>query len=170
VLPDGATKIYTTTVRLLLPTVTPTATPTFTPVPIPTATWTPLPPPPTPTPAFVYGVSLAASVSTLSCAAGSSCEIGMTVTNIGNTTDNLAVFVERGGEWLPSLCRSDGVCSENRLIVAGVGQGNAAPLTLRFNIPADSAQKNESYIFRASSELSGGAARSESVTIEVKVE
>jgi len=169
VLPDGNTKIYTTTVRLLLPTPTPTNTPTFTPVPIPTETWTPVPPPPTPTPAFIYGVTLDAAGNSLECTAGASCELGLTVTNIGNVTDNLVVYVERGGEWLPSLCRSGDVCSVDRLVVAGVGAGNVGQLSLKFDIPAGSAPRSESYVFRASSELSGGDARSESITIDVIV-
>lgn len=169
VLPDGGTKIYTTTVALLRPTPTPTVTPTFTPIPIPTATWTPVPPPPTPTPAFIYGAALSAGGNTLSCAVGSSCEIGLTVTNIGNTTDNFTIFVERGGEWPPMLCRSDGVCAVDRLVVAGVGADNAGSLTLKLDIPEGTVPRNESYIFRASSDLSGGAARSESITIDVTV-
>ena len=169
VLPDGGTKIYTTTVKLLLPTATPTATATFTPVPIPTATWTPIPPPPTPTPAFIYGVTLSAAGNALECTAGASCELELTATNIGNTTDNLVVYVERGGEWLPSLCRTDGACSVDRLVIAGIGAGNVVQLSLKFDIPAASAPRLESYIFRASTELSGGEARSESITIDVNV-
>lgn len=169
VLPDGGTENHTVTVELLLPTATPTATPTFTPVPIPTATWTPIPPPPTPTPAFVYGVSLTAAGQKISCSAGATCELGMTVKNIGNTTDNVAVYVEQGGEWLPTLCSAVGNCSVDRLVIAGVGEENTATLTLKFDIPNGSPPRTESYAFRASSEGSGGSARSDSITVEVNV-
>lgn len=169
VLPDGGTEIYTTTVELLLPTATPTPTPTFTPVPIPTATWTPIPPSPTPTPAFVYGVSLSAAGQNMTCNTGAACELGITVQNIGNTTDNIAVYVERGGEWLPTLCSAVGNCSVDRLVIAGVGEGNTSTLTLKFDIPADSPPRTESYIFRAASEGSNGTAVSDSITIEVNV-
>lgn len=171
VLPDGSTDIYTTTVKLKLPTPTPSPTYTFTPEPIPTETWTPLPPTATPTPNYTLGVLLKSvdDVTNYSCAKGQECDIGLLVSNVGNVVDTLAVHMVESGTWPLQLCRQDGVCVQDRLILTNVGEGNTAFITLKLDVSEGSEAQVSQYRLRASSQLSGGAVNSETLAIQVEV-
>lgn len=165
---DGQTKIFTTTVNVLWPTPTPSLTPSFTPEPIVTQTWTPVPPTETPTPQVFYAVSLAVNgENPQSCVAGTTCEVAVLVTNLGDRPDNLGVeFLERGSDsvW---LCRQDGQCADQKLSLTNVGQGNTVFVLLRLTLPADSAGSSFTYMLRAVSDGSQGTVTSEAVTVKI---
>lgn len=170
VLGDGSTQTYTTTVGYLPPTPTPTVTPSFTPEPELTPTWTPIPPTPTPMPNITYGVVLAPSGSTtITCERGQSCDVGLLLTNSGDTADTLALLLVQGGALPAQLCRPDGVCAGNDLQVAGVGPGNTAYVLLRVSTPGDAAAQSTSYVVQGASTGSGRSVTSQAVTIQVTV-
>lgn len=166
---DGQTKIYTTTVSVLWPTATPTLTPSFTPEPPATPTWTPEPPTPTPTPNVIYAVSLSINGnSRQNCTAGTTCEVGVLVTNMGDHADTLSVeFLQRGSDnvW---LCRQDGVCAEQKLTISSVGPGNTAFLVLRATLAAESTGNVFTYVLRGLSDGSQGTMTSGAVTVEIE--
>ncbi|MEZ4663621.1 MAG: hypothetical protein R2911_39295 [Caldilineaceae bacterium] len=172
VLPDGATDVITSSISLIPPTVTPTPSLTFTPLPNPTATWTPIPPTPTPTSDAIYGTNLALSngASPVSCTAGQSCEIGLITTNSGNQVDTLSVLFEQRASWDALLCRQDGVCSNDRLVLSNVGPGNTAYVVLRVVIPTEAAGQSGVYAFRAVSDNSGDAVMSDVVSVQINVQ
>lgn len=172
VLPDGATDVITSSISLIPPTVTPTPSLTFTPLPNPTATWTPIPPTPTPTSDAIYGTILALSngASPVSCTVGQSCEIGLITTNSGNQVDTLSVLFEQQANWEAQLCRQDGVCSNDRLVLSNVGPGNTAYVVLRVAIPADAAGQSAAYVFRAVSGNSGDQVTSDVVSVQINVQ
>jgi len=166
---DGSTKVYSTTVMPLFPTETPTATPSFTPEVIPTETWTPIPPTATPTPNLHYATTLSIDGGDQhSCAVGGSCEIGVLVTNSGDTSDNISLALVQSGGWSPQLCRLDGVCSDNSLPLNGMGPGNTAYAKLVLKIPADVAGQTLTYGLRSISNGSNGAVMSATVTVAVQ--
>lgn len=166
---DGQTKIYTTTVTVLWPTATPTLTPSFTPEPPATPTWTPEPPTLTPTPNVIYAVALSLNGSSRQgCTAGTTCEVGVLVTNMGDHPDTLSVeFLQRGSDnvW---LCRQDGVCAEQKLTISSVGPGNTAFLVLRATLAAESAGNVFTYVLRGVSDGSQGTMTSGAVTVEIE--
>lgn len=171
VLPSGGTEIYTTTVSVVPPTVTPTPSRTYTPIPIPTETWTPVPPTPTPAPNYVYGTTLTTQSggAAATCAIGQTCEIGLLATNTGNTTDTIAVVVAQSGPWQPFLCRQDGVCSaDGRLELSNVGQSLTAFVTLRLEIPDNATRQTTTYALRALSVESGDSVGSDLLSIQVE--
>ena len=172
VLPNGSSKIYTTSVEFLEPTATPTATETFTPEPRPTETWTPQPPTVTPTPDWILATTLrtAEGNSTISCAAGTTCDVGLLVSNGGNVVDTLEIALIEEGAWPPQICRQDGVCSPDRLVLSNVGEGNTAYITLRLSIPADATQATTTYTLRSTSQLSEGRITSEALALTVNLE
>lgn len=171
VLPSGATEIYTTTVSVVPPTLTPTPSRTYTPIPIPTETWTPVPPTPTPAPNYVYGTTLTAQSgqTDITCAIGQTCEIGLLATNTGNTDDTIAVVVAQSGPWQPFLCRQDIVCAaDGRLELDNVGQSLTAFVTLRLEIPDNTARQTATYALRSVSVGSGNSVSSELLSIQVE--
>lgn len=172
VLPDGTTDVVTSTISMIPYTPTPTPSWTFTPEPNPTATWTPIPPTPTPTSDAVFNVNLALSNGSteVSCAAGGECEIGLIVTNSGNKVDTLSVSFEQRAQWEGLLCRQDGVCSADRLVLSSVGPGNTAYVVLRLNVPGDATGQNGVYAFRAASDNSGNTVMSDTVSVQVNVQ
>lgn len=161
VLPDGSTRLYTTTVTMLQPTYTPEPTPTFTLEPVFTPTWTPPPPTPT-TPPFVrYGVALNVNGSTeQTCAKGATCEIGLIAVNTGEEIDTLLASIARSGPWSAQLCRQDGVCAGNNLALPSVGSNNSANISLRISIPGDAAPQAADYGVEAVSAGSGNVVSS----------
>lgn len=171
VLPNGAIQVYTTTVVFDAPTATPTITPTFTPEPIFTPTWTPIPPTPSATPNIRRSVSLAVQGDGAhTCAANSTCTIGLLVSNTGDQIDNLTVSKLAGDSWSALLCRNDGVCGSQVPLIS-VGPGNTVFLELRLTLPADAASGNrQSFQIIASSDGSGGTVTSAAVTVEVVVQ
>ena len=138
VLPSGVTEEYTTTITALLPTPTFTPPPTFTPIPVYTPTWTPQPPPTTPTLVVTYGVELGVvGGSRQQCAIGSTCTIGLSMTNLGSQPDDLAVETVETGPWSSQICRTDGVCSAGTITLYNVGPGNSGTVNLTLSIPGD---------------------------------
>jgi hypothetical protein len=170
VLPDGQTRMITTTVSYLPPTPTPTVTPSFTPIPVYTPTWTPEPPTATAAPDVRYAVLLAVNGdSTLACGVGQSCEVGLLVTNGGDAIDNLNVVLTAGGALPVRLCRPDGVCSSSELPLTSVGPSNTAYVTARFDVPAGTAPQTTTYGLQAVSIGSGRRVTSDIVTITLSV-
>jgi hypothetical protein len=170
ILATGVTQLYTVTVDLIRPTETPTETPTHTPEPVLTPTWTPTPFTPTPTPDLQYGALLAVEGNSHQmCNPGDECEIGLLVTNTSITLDNLAVMLVAKGDWQARVCRMDGVCAEQSLILMNVGPSNTAYVVLRVQPPADAAAAVQSYSIQAVSQGSQGAAVSQVVDVEVEV-
>jgi hypothetical protein len=170
VLQDGSAKTYTTTVTMMQPTSTPEPTETFTPVPVFTPTWTPQPPTPTPTPDVTWGVVVNVDGSTdRTCAPGTTCEIGLVVTNTGDQLDNLLVSIRTMGPWSAMLCRLDGVCAQLNLVLTSVGPGNSAIVNLRINLPGD-ATGSASYGVEAASSGSNGATTSGVVNVNVSAQ
>lgn len=166
----GATQLYTVTVDLLRPTETPTVTPTFTPEPILTPTWTPTPVTPTPTPDYQYGVLLALEGDSHStCTPETPCEIGLLVTNTSVTIDNLAVTLVAKDDWPAHLCRMDGVCADDSLILMNVGPSNTAFILLRVEPPVEAVASAKSYSIQAVSQGSQGSATSQVVEVKVEV-
>ncbi|MFN8493532.1 MAG: hypothetical protein U0350_38385 [Caldilineaceae bacterium] len=171
ILYDGSTHVYSTTIVPLFPTDTPEPTASFTPESIPTPTWTPLPATATPTPNVHYATTVAIDGGDHhSCSAGGNCEIGVLVTNSGDTSDNISVGVVKSGAWSPKLCRMDGVCSDNSLPLNGMGPGNTAYVKLVLTIAGDAAGQTAQYAVRAVSNGSNGMVMSDvaNVTVEVK--
>jgi hypothetical protein len=168
VLPDGVTRVYTTSVTMLMPTATPLPTATFTPEPVLTPTWTPLPPTPTATSNIVYGVAVNVNGSTRqTCNVGQDCEIGLVVINTGNAIDNLLVGIAEAGAWPTMVCRQDGVCATSNLALTTVGPGNAAYIVLRVSIPADVAGQSQTIGVQAVSSGSGGSSSSGVTQVEI---
>lgn len=171
VLPDGNTKLYTTTVQILLPTPTIAPTPTFTEVPVFTPTWTPMPPTPTPTLNVRYGVALSVNGgSSQHCNVGGQCDIGLLVTNTGDTIDTLVVRTVQSGSFSPMLCRGDGVCAGGELTILNVGPSNTAFIVLRLTVPADAAPQTVSYTYQAVSAGSNGQVSSSAADISVEIQ
>ncbi len=171
VLPSGVTEEYTTTITALLPTATFTPPPTFTPVPVFTPTWTPQAPPTTPTPVVTYGVELGVvGGSRQQCAIGSTCTIGLTMTNLGNQPDDLAVETVEAGPWSSQICRTDGVCSAGTITLYNVGPGNSGTVNLTLSIPGDIEGQTATYSVRASSGKTGHAVRSDLILIEIQAQ
>lgn len=179
ILPDGSTEIYTTTVEIELPTVTPTVTWTFTPLPNPTPTWTPQPPTPTPVPSpteiIVRGVRLESAQTpqneSINCTAGTTCEIGLLATNTGDAVDNLIIMADQQPEvgWNMLLCRQDGVCSSDRLVLINVGEGNTAYITIKVEGTGAASGQVGTFVFSATSEGAGESIRSQAVTLNVSL-
>ncbi|MEZ4864784.1 MAG: hypothetical protein R3C14_25960 [Caldilineaceae bacterium] len=168
ILGDGQTHIYTATVGVLWPTATPTPTPSFTPELIPTETWTPEPPTLTPTPNVVYGVTLGIEGDAhRQCNVDSECAIGVLASNVGDSTDTIAVEIASSDSWQALLCRQDGVCSTSKLALSEIGPGNTAYIALRITVPVGVSGQHAMYQLRALSEGSGGSITSEVVTVEV---
>jgi hypothetical protein len=171
VLSTGQSEIYTTTVRYIAPTPTPTASPSVTPTPYHTPTWTPVGPTATPTPDLIFGVNLGVDGSVVrGCAAGSSCSATVVVTNEGNGNDNLTVVIQAGSQWPAQLCRADGVCSSNTIVVSNVGPGNSAYVEFRVDIPGDAQGQMAEYTLVAGSDATNNAVRSAPVTITVQAQ
>jgi hypothetical protein len=168
VLFDGSTKIYTTTVMPLFPTPTLTPTPSFTPEVIPTETWTPLPPTDTPTPNLRYATTIAIKDGDHQACSVGPCEIGVLVTNSGDTSDNISVTIVQSGAWSPQLCRPDGICSDSSLPLNGMGPGNTAYVNFRLTIPADATGQTLTYGLRSISNGSNGAVMSDVVSVVVE--
>jgi hypothetical protein len=169
ILGDGSTRTYTATVDLIVPTNTPLPTPTFTEEAAPTPTWTPSIPTDTPTPPIQYGVRLDVDDDgAVICNRGASCEVEMFVTNSSTVVDNLTVSFGEAGSWSRTLCRLDGVCAADGLTIAAVGPGNTGVLRLRITVPADvEAGAKMTYRLHATSDGSGGKARSEDAAVTV---
>ncbi len=168
---DGSTQVYSTTIVPYFPTKTPSPTPSFTPEVIPTPTWTQEPATPSPTPNIHYATTVAIDGGGQhSCSPGGNCEIGVLVTNSGDTSDNISVGLVQSGAWSPKLCRMDGVCSDNSLPLNGMGPGNTAYVKLVLTIPGDAAGQTAQYAVRSVSNGSNGMVMSDAanVTVEVK--
>ncbi len=171
VLPNGITEEYTTTITPLLPTPTHTPTVTFTPVPEFTATWTPQPPPTTPTRVVTYGVDLGViGGSKQQCAAGTTCAIGLSTSNLGSEPDDLAVEIVEAGPWSSQICRTDGVCAANTITLYNVGPGNSGTVNLTLSVPADAGSQSATYSVRASSGRTGQAVRSDLILVEIEIQ
>ncbi|MEM7538783.1 MAG: hypothetical protein AAF639_41875 [Chloroflexota bacterium] len=169
ILPSGNSIIETLTLEIIRPTPTPLPTATHTPIPIPTATWTPEVPTATPTPNIIYGVDFVSNGGNeYTCFIGQVCEINFTVSNRGNANDNLSISVARSGPWLPQLCRTDGVCANERLIINNIGPNNNAFVILRLDIPDTTSRQTVQYALFAVSDNSNGQTRSSDVVIEVE--
>jgi hypothetical protein len=160
VFPSGDTRIYTTTVDLIIPTSTPMPTPTFTDVPPATPTWTPEAPTATPTPNVQYGVRLDVSSTTLTCSPGQTCETDLLVTNTGSAIDNLSIQFVEAGPWQARFCRLDGVCSNSVLTLVNMGPGNTGVIRLQITVPDSTPYTESGYRFQASSDGSGKAVQS----------
>lgn len=180
VLPDGGTDIYTTTIRFEEPTPTPTPTWTFTPLPNPSPTWTVAPPTPTPLPSptqvIVRGVRLETAQPQDSvphgCGAGISCELGLLATNTGEDIDGISIVIDERSQanWPILLCRQDGVCSAEKLVLTNVGAANTAFVTLRVEAPAAAAGQTVAVRLFASSQSSGDTVRSEPLTLQIAIQ
>ena len=168
ILPNGAAQTYTTTVGIVPPTNTPEPTPVPVVNPTATPTWTPLPPTPTPTPNWILGVALSVNGGADQvCSAGQACEIGLLVSNTGNTVDDITLNLESGGPWPGRLCRLDGVCAQASLYISSVGPGSTAYVTFRLDVPAEAAGNEGSYDFRAVSDRSQGRVTSDILPVRV---
>ena len=168
ILPNGGTQYYTVTVGMILPTETPTPTATHPPKAEPTATWTPVVPTDTPTPDMQYGVLLTVDDGTShDCTSGTTCEIGLLLTNTSIGLDDLSVRLIQTGAWSVKMCRMDGVCSDTKLTIASVGPGNTALVKLLVEVPRAAAGEFTSYVLRALSERSETDAGSDPVTVEI---
>lgn len=168
---DGSTRVYTTTVAVILPTATPTFTPSFTPRPQVTPTWTPVRPTDTPTPDITYGVTLGVGGSThLTCSVGQTCDILLITANTGSHPDNITVRAQESGPWPSQICRLDGVCANDSILVSNVGSGYTAEVIMRLDIPANAESQSAELIFQAVSGNSGGAIQSDTLTVEVEVQ
>ena len=171
ILPSGSTQLYTVTVDLIRPTETPTETPTFTPEPILTPTWTPTVATPTPTPDYQYGAVLVVEGDNPRvCTAGTACEVGLLVTNTSIAIDNLAVVLRAKDDWPARLCRMDGVCADESLILMNVGPSNTAYIILRVQPPTDAAATIQTYSVQAVSQGSQGSAVSDLIDVAVEVQ
>ena len=167
---DGSTKLYTTTVDVVFPTPTPTPTASFTPEVLATPTWTPEVPTVTPTPEVHYATTLAVNGDNHQlCQPGQSCEIGLLVTNAGDTLDQLTVELVQSAAWTALLCRADGDCFVNRLTLTNIGSGNTLFIIFKVIIPADATPQTVTYALRSLSEGSRGAVISATVNLELEV-
>jgi hypothetical protein len=168
VLPNGQSEVHTVTIAYLAPTPTATYTATVTPTPYFTPTWTPAPPPGTPTPILTFGVTIGVEGSTdQSCDRGQVCNATLAVTNLGSANDSLAVILESGDQWSPQVCRLDGVCSNNMVVINNVGPGNTGYVNFRLNIPADAQPQSINYSFVGASGNTSNAVRSDPVTLTI---
>ena len=169
ILADGTQQIYTTEVEAILPTETPTPRPTREEEVSPTPTWTPNVPTETPTPTITYQVGLeVGGDSTLTCQRGESCEVDLYVTNASTVLDTIKVYFTDAGAWPRKLCRLDGACGENEMLIVNLGPSNTGVVRVQISLPADTEQSAMTYRLQASSEASGGDIRSDTVTIEVR--
>jgi len=168
-LPSGEIRSEVVHVELILPTATPIPTWTFTPKPNPSPTWTPAFPSATPTPSVIYDTILVANGGiSHTCFIGQTCEISLTATNRGSHNDDLAISLSRIGPWLPQLCRTDGVCAGDRLIITNVGPNNTALIVLRLMIPENTSRQTVLYALYSSSNNSGGVIRSGDALLEIE--
>ena len=136
---------------------------------IPTETWTPEPATETPTPNVHYATTLAIDGGEQhSCVLGNSCEIGILVTNSGDTSDNISLALVQTGAWPAQLCRMDGVCSDNSLPLNGMGPGNTAYAKLVIKLPGDATSQTITYGLRSISNGSNGSVMSNVVTVAVE--
>lgn len=160
---DGSTQGYSTTVMpAFSATSTPSPTPSFTPEVIQTPTWTPEPPTPTATPNIHYATTLSIDGGVeQACSLETTCEIGVLVTNSGDTSDNISVAIVQSGAWPAQLCRLDGVCSDDSLPLNGMGPANTAYVKFTLTLPADAGGQS-SYGLRSISNGSNGAVMSDS--------
>jgi hypothetical protein len=171
VLPNGSTQSYTVTVGLIVPTATPQPTPTYTPILEPSPTWTPSVPTSTPTPEAVRGVKLEANGgATLACSPGAACETELFVSNTGSAMDDLAVYFTEAGAWPRQICRVDGVCSTDRMLLVNMGPASTGVVWLRIAVPEDATTGTAVYQLRAASEGAGGTVNSDTVRVEVRIE
>ncbi|MEM7131157.1 MAG: hypothetical protein AAF702_32850 [Chloroflexota bacterium] len=187
VLPNGGTKIYTTTLQIAEPTVTPTPTWTFTPLPAPPSpTWTPVPtatpvpptstPAPSPTKVIVRGVKLESAQPQNGvpyvCGPGVTCELGLLATNTGEDIDSISIVLAERSQpgWSILLCRQDGVCSGERLVLTNVGAANTAFILLRVEAPADASGQLLLVQTYASSQASGETIRSETLSVDIQIQ
>jgi hypothetical protein len=155
-LADGSMRNFTTTVAYIAPTPTPEPSPTPTEYMEPTPTWTPPIPTATPTPAVRYSVRLELNGSgERTCARGAACEVELRVTNTGDALDNVTVYFTEAAAWSRTLCRMDGVCSEDRLTVAAIGPGNSALIVLRVSVPSEAETSPMAYRLRGQSQGNG---------------
>lgn len=170
VLPDGQPQVITTTLGVILPTETPTPTPTFTAVPVQTPTWTPIPPTATPTVSIIVGAQLDVSGgSRQSCAIGAECLINLVVTNIGNQVDGIGAQVVSQGPWPAQVCRTDGVCGADSISLYNMGPGNSGTIVMQLTVPAGVESQTVNYGVQAFSNNSGGAVRSDVISIDLEV-
>lgn len=170
VLPDGQPQVITTTIGVILPTETPTPTPTFTALPVQTPTWTPIPPTPSPTVVILVGAQLDVSGgSRQSCAIGAECLITLVVTNVGNQVDTIGAQIAGQGPWPAQLCRTDGVCGADTISLYNMGPGNSGSIVMQLNVPADVEPQTVTYGVQAFSGNSGGAVRSDVISVELEV-
>ncbi len=170
VLPNGESEIHTVAVSYVAPTPTATYTSTVTPTPYFTPTWTPAPPPGTPTPVLTFGVTIGVEGSTQqTCARGEVCSTTLAVTNLGSANDSLAVIIESGDTWSPQICRMDGVCSNNMVVINNVGPGNTGYVNFRLSVPGDAQTQSVNYSFVGASGNTNNAVRSDPVTVTINV-
>ena len=166
---NGATQFYTLTVDMVKPTNTPEPTPTRTEEPLPTATWTPNVPTDTPIPPTLYGTQLEAGDSTeIGCDRGTTCELDFYASNTGSAIDNIKIHFTEAAMWPRQLCRLDGVCSESEMTLVNVGPSSTGVVRLRVTIPEDAEKGPMTYRLQAVSEQSGGEAKSDSITVQIK--
>lgn len=169
-LADGSMRNFTTTVDYIPPTSTPEPQPTATEYVAPTPTWTPPLPTATPTPAVRYGVRLELTGSDeRSCSRGAECEIELRLTNTGDALDDITLYFTEAASWPRTLCRVDGVCSGDRLAVAGVGPGNSALIVLRVAVPVDAEAGPMTYRLRGQSQGNGDV-QSGQVSVQIHAE
>jgi hypothetical protein len=168
ILPNGATQLYTVTVGVILPTNTPAPTPTPTEELPPTPTWTPNVPTDTPTPPTTYGARLEAGSNTdIECSRGSTCELDLYASNIGNAIDNITIRFTEAASWPRQICRLDGVCSEGQITLVNMGVSNTGVIRLRITVPEDAPLETYTYKLQAVSDGSGGTVASGNVTVKV---
>lgn len=170
ILDGGETRIYTTTVDLVVPTNTPMPTPTFTEMPPPTPTWTPPAPTDTPTPNVRYGVAVAADTTELNCAPGQTCQIDLYLTNTGNIIDNLSFQFLETGAWPAQLCRFDGVCGTTSLTLVNMAPGNRGNVRFLVTVPATDPSNEAVYHLQGVSEGSAKSERSPVLTLLIRAQ
>lgn len=172
ILPDGNTRIYTTTIDFLPPTPTLTPTASFTPYrePEPTPTWTPDVATPTPTVPLFFGADLSVfGDQRRVCGAGSTCEFDLLVSNTGNTADSFMLTYNHSGPWPALICADGGDCAQSNLSLSNVAPGSNKLVKVKVSIPGDATSQVASYGLQAISNSSGGSVTSSVVTIEVEV-
>jgi hypothetical protein len=172
ILPNGSTKIYTTTLTYLPPTPTLTPTPSFTPEEEfePSPTWTPDAPTATPTIFVHYGTSLEIfGENRHQCTPDSTCEYDLLVANVANAPDNLVLTFVQSGPWPTLLCEDNGNCSTSNLTLNNLDSGSSRLIKLKVNVASDATPQIATYSLQSISGGSGGSATSSVVTVEVEV-
>jgi hypothetical protein len=86
------------------------------------------------------------------CDPGSTCEVGLLITNSSTVVDNILVLFDASGVWSYQLCRLDGVCSSSTLNLINIGPANTAFILLKVDVPPDSTAQSQMYSVRAISE------------------